>query len=366
MGRSERDYLRMIAGLRDAWGPLPDEGVESHLFVDRGSVLKVYRWFLFRTLSAARERSVRRRQQALLELYAPALHGRVVAITRDGRLVAPAAPQAFAYGLRMRQGAPFLRCVWDGAGDRERRAWLGKIGAAVAACHRRAPRIPSGLYHRPSVPLEWLRYLWAMIQRHRRRLAVGGPDWPTIVHRATAMPGLRYATETGRVPMVHGDLNLENIVVYEGELQLIDPGYALPFGVGLPMAAGTAFDTPWDLTALLASCAWHGGPRHQRALLEGYRQASGEDWTGLTRRVPFWNVLFGLMVTAVCLRRWRELRDPTSAFARRLREGGTSLARYARHSFARALAPLDLVEPYPRLRAALEAGPGRASLPPAR
>jgi hypothetical protein len=137
--RSAAAHERLIAALSARHPPLAAEGFEHHLFRTGDSVLKVYRWFRSGALSLDAELVLRDEQRSLHEVYAPRLETRVVALDAGGERCARGSARACCYALTMRLADELPAEVW-----RERNSavlWSERAGAALAACHRRAPRV---------------------------------------------------------------------------------------------------------------------------------------------------------------------------------------------------------------------------------
>ena len=337
--RNESRYRRFISSLRDTYLSLPTQGFESHLFVHSGWVFKVYRWFLFRELSLAEEEKAWERQQSLLEIYAPALEGHVIALMENGHLSTDLSiGDVFCYGLRIRKGLSFLDTHWKDASVEQRVVWAKKIGKSIAAYHQGARKVPARFYAHPEILQGWLIELGKLLERHR----IERPIIPPIPNAILLGTGSWSISDERYIPIAHGDLNLANIVLYQGQIQFIDPGNALPWGVGMYNPAGMTLGVGWDLTAMGTSFAWHGDEYYAQVFLENYADAVGLTRDALAHKMRYWQILFYLMIVTICLKEWETYSAPQNPFARMLQDRSISLTEYTHHFLVRALCLLNV------------------------
>ncbi len=327
---------------------MPVQGFESHLFEQRGWVLKIYRWFLLKKLSIAEEKLVWESQQRLLDLYAPDLASHLIAFTEDGRWSTDLlAEGTFCYGLRMRKATSFLERHWKKDLDQQKIDWARKIGISLASYHEQAPKVPSPFYNCPATLLEWLAELCEIMERYRKSHPIIPPMGEAILRQAALLPALETNISNSYIPSIHGDLNLANIVLYGERIQFIDPGNALPLGIGMRQPTQMALDIGWDLAALATSFTWHGNKRHAEVFLQVYADTVGISKSTLALKMQYWQILFFLGLVTICLKQWRLCSDLETQFARSLQARNITLTQYVQYFFVHAMRLLGLTNSCP-------------------
>lgn len=314
--RSAAVHQRLVAALSERHPLLAGEGFEHHLFRVGDRVLKVYRWFRAADLALEAERELREAQRALHDVYAPRLAASVVALDVRGDSCPPGSARASCYALSMRLAGEIPADVWR---HLEASAWSRRAGAALADCHRRAPRVAVASPD-PAGALERLLVDAARIHDgERRRFPVERPLGDLVRARAGRLARRARAAARRQAVACHGDMNTGNLVVWAGDVQFIDPGLAMPAGVGLEVAI--PFDAGWDVALLGQSIALFGGRQAARWFVGAYAGAAGVGRNLLGEDLLYWRALALVLTLGATMRYSAEILDPGRPFAPRRRPG---------------------------------------------
>ena len=314
--RSAAVHQRLVAALSARHPLLAGEGFEHHLFRVGDTVLKVYRWFRAAGLSLEAELELREEQRVLHQVYAPRLAASVVALDVRGDPCPPRSAQACCYALSMRLAEEIPADVWR---HLEASAWSRRAGAALADCHRCAPRVvvaspdPAGVLEQLLVDAARLH------DGERRRFPVARPLGDLVRARAGRLARRARAAARRQVVASHGDMNTGNLVVCAGDVQFIDPGLAMPAGVGLDVPV--PFDAGWDVALLGQSIALFGGRQAARWFVGAYAAAAGIGRNLLGEDLLYWRALALVLTLGATMRYSAEILDPGRPFAPRQRPG---------------------------------------------
>ena len=353
MQRSYESYSRLIELLSAQYGKMEYQGLESYLFPVDGRLLKIYQWFLLDGVGLAEELKLWQYQQQLLSIYAPRLEAQVIALSPDAVKDAPSG-DVFCYGILMARGEPFVSTVWSQASAEERRRLAETIGRTLAERHLAAPQ-QAALFHADSEVLSaWTSEVLEIIGRY--------PISSNIVPDAASeiVGAIKHMIQNGEiaqpltVPLVHGDLNLSNIVLSANELQFIDPGPALLFGIGIKDPKAWTLDVWWDVVVFANALLRQGIPQARDAFLRSYCDAWAITIAEMEARLRYWEALHDLMVVAICCKRWQDFQDAENPFAQYMQQRGLSLHSYTQYFFAHSLQRLHIAGQFPHFIAQVQ------------
>ncbi len=340
--RSKKRYNQLCTSMEAQFKQFPFVGFENHLYIWNSKILKFYRWFAFSSLSSAEEREKRNKEQKLLDLYAPALESSLVGLNEDGSLSLEIVDQDFfCYGLLMNQGIPFLQKFWQQSSKHQRIEWARQIGKNLAKYHRNAPLLSPPFQDNSTIKINWLAEICQIIDKHCHNKTSLPSIKENILENSNKITNLIQQDQINESPIIHGDLNLSNIVLFDGEFQFVDPGYALPWGIGMKNADQLTFEVGWDLAAMANSFKWYGHSDYSDAFLTTY--AIDKNWTNqqLKTFTIYWSALFSLMLVTVCLKFWDQLQTLEYPFSRELKNHNMDLVEYIRYHCLYALDLLD-------------------------
>lgn len=351
MKRTPEMHSALIERLACVYGLLANQGLESHLFVVGNRVLKIYQWFLMADLDLEEEFKLRKQQRWLLSIYAPRLDARLIAVSADGSIFAASA-ETFCYGLLISRGNPFFESVWEPASGPERIDWATWIGTTLAARHVDAPLQTTKFHEDRTILKAWIKEVLDRITAYEIGLELLPQAWQCILKAVDSLLQSGDIWTPATVPVVHGDLNLSNIVLAaNNEPQFIDPGPALLLGIGLRKPNEWTLDSWWDAALLSKHFLEHGGAQVRDAFLRGYSDRLGVSHAFTLSRLRYWQALCYLMIVAVCCKRWHDFQEESNPFAKFLRVRGISLSTYTQYFFAQGLRLLQVTDCFPAFMA---------------
>jgi hypothetical protein len=335
--------------------PLHTGGYECHIFLEGSWILKVYKWFLLKGLSLEHEKSLWKNQKKRLDVYAPDLESTEMAFSSGGYRISDFnSSKIFCCGLRIRKGVPLVEEKWKNAASSERINWAKKIGEKLAFYHKTSPRLPNPYYKNPRLLYNGVGEVCKILVANRGDHTFI-PSMCTIVQ--TKLPHLRSLEESANqrfLTLVHGDLNLDNIVLKNNRIQFIDPGTALPIGLKISTFAGIPFDTGWDLATLSASLNWFEGKKCSEKFMETYARECHLKMEELNSRKQYWQMLYFLMIAAVCLKHSKELSVSHNPIHHLLKYRDFSFPMYIDYYLASALQVLGALAQFPVLAKLLD------------
>jgi len=332
--RSEKKYIQMCKLIDSKFEKLSFKGFENYLYLYQGKVLKLYKWFAFKMLTSKEEKDRRLNEKYILNIYSPKLDSIVVGLKEDGSVdIDISNKKFFCYGILMIKGEPFLekylKCT-----VKQKIYWAKRIGKSLAQYHQDK----NTLTIHGKFLINYLIEVCHLIKKNNRYKKIIPQRTMNILSFEKKSKILDMNIKT---PVIHGDLNLSNIVLFEDKIQFIDPGYALPWGIGMKKIEELTFDICWDLALMANSFKWYSNQSYLKIFLNSY--FIEKNWTDkyLKSSMVYWEALFCLMVVCICLKNWDEYHLPDHPFKQELKCRNLELEDYIYNFYKKAIYLLE-------------------------
>lgn len=347
IARSADKYEAFINAVKQRYAPFEYQGLESYIVYHDLKVLKVFKWFVVANMSFEEESHFLAERHSRLSVYAPDITANIVWLATDGEITEDR-QDAYASALLMTIGESFLHSTWKCAQKAEQYRLAEGIGKCLAKRHRLAPRcqISSSDFNHRSY--RWFIEASNLLFSSELSTKILPDAHSALSDKIEAFVNSHCPIPaSGDVALIHGDLNLSNIVISRKEPQFVDPGPALLVGAGVEDPSSVILDEGWDVALMAKHFLENGGPPARTAFITGYLKESKLDPDSFGCSLIFWETYCFLLVAALSCRRYKMFQDESNPFNSFLKSKKVTINKYISYCFSKVLINVELEPIFP-------------------